>query len=99
MKIKLILTQDTDGSIITVPAGEVPVIRICTNYKEYVVAAVNFLRCGCPSVQLLVTYTRTLDDDYLNELKEISALLQLPKERFIIEEKFPIIVMRREFEN
>ena len=75
------LIQQGDG-IITVSTGGVPILYSSSRDVEgdIVVMAVNFLRAGCPAVQLLLDTTYA--EEWYQPLEELLGKLALPKESF-----------------
>lgn len=59
---QMVVQGDTYSGIITVLQGEVPAIRCHGNetVNTMVAVAVNFLRAGCPAVQLFGPYSGTV---------------------------------------
>ena len=95
--LKLALQQNAETGLITIlSADQVPVIDMLTYYIKYVGMAVNFLRCGCPSVQMMHSYSGDeLDQDRLRKMKSYFKKLELPDEKFYFLESFPIISVTR----
>ncbi|MFA6514143.1 MAG: hypothetical protein WCT50_02525 [Patescibacteria group bacterium] len=68
-----------------------------SSYINNVIAAINFLRCGCPAVQLVDTVERTghqLHSEWMSELKLALTTAQLPEEEFIVIEEYPIVTIK-----
>lgn len=49
---KKFITQSFGARSITIPSNSVPVIIANAPFDEAVAMTINFLRCGCPGVQL-----------------------------------------------
>ncbi len=50
--VKLGLIQQS-SDITTIPQGQIPLLEVTDkNWKSKTIQAINFLRCGCPTVQL-----------------------------------------------
>jgi hypothetical protein len=83
------------GDHYTMPEGGVPVIYQFTNQPhQFAVVAVNFLRSGCPEVQVVVSPGVCNDFDVVADVIEpieqlITTGLQLPSEVFEFETLAP----------
>ncbi len=87
--------------------GESPVIEMDVSgtyvtIAGYITTAVNFLRSGCPSVQIFYSYTAPEDSNFKEEFDELSAnmksilnTLSLPKESFKVEEIKSVLLITR----
>ena len=94
MKVSLKITQDTNGGIITIIEGETPVIYATTEeLTVYAPCVVNFLRCGCPQVQI---YTPYKEEEVKKPLISVLRALQLNGEKFIVNGKLPVFVIKRQ---
>lgn len=79
---KRLLTQAIN-QVATVKSGKVPIVRIKSkDGHEEAVMAINFLRAGCPEVQLVVDNGHEVVFGAYTKMKELMLRLQLPKERF-----------------
>ena len=91
-KTQQLVQQSED--FFTVSEGQVPVIPVdgqC-NFGRFAFMAINFLRSGCPKVQLPICsdYDRLIKRA-IEEIKSVFESLTLPGENFAIEENFPQI--------
>jgi len=101
MKIQQVqqLRQNVNDGEITIPGNETPLIKMTSdNYCCYIAVIVNFLRCGCPSVQLVDVCNREWDEECFSDLEKNLKAVQLPKEEFVIEKKFPVMLIKRQTE-
>lgn len=79
-----IISQSFGGEIIAVAEGETPVINSKTNdISVYATLIVNFLRCGCPQVQIFSPWGGTSED----ELSSLLENLQVGREEFFVDEE------------
>jgi hypothetical protein len=100
-KIKQVLIQqDTEGDgFVTIPEGGVPVIRTTVDEGGYYAPPVaNFLRCGCPKVQIYSTYNSHSEESRSEQIKSLDATLEkiaVDGETFYVVDDFPIISITR----
>ena len=74
-----LITQERES--VTIPVDQVPVLGFTSNETSSAMA-VNFLRCGCPAVQIVrYTFTDTYAERFLHELQHVLHALQLPGEK------------------
>ncbi|MDO8589741.1 MAG: hypothetical protein Q7R69_00490 [bacterium] len=86
------ITQSVD--VVTIREGEVPVIS--TNTVAHREMAVNFLRCGCPAVQIeLETATGESDLTWHMKLTRTLNRIALEGEAFSVKMNFPTAVITR----
>ncbi len=93
----MLITQGFEGQIISAN-NSVPVISVEKSYVQAVPAVVNFLRLGCPSVQVLDIVDRFGDGLHLNFLERFKSSikeLELTGEEFIIEKKSTSFFVKR----
>jgi len=95
-----ILLQDVLGVTVSIPRGSVPAIRIADDYIDYAPAIANFLRCGCPAVQMLdVVSSVERAREQTDELVRVLFKLQVGKEKFAVDTRFetkpPVVTIRR----
>ena len=85
-----------DGGIITIPNGEIPVLQVTGDLVEALPAAVNFLRCGCPKVQLLIVWNAsgTENTDYA-KMKAVLDKTKQANEDFTVSDDFPLFMVER----
>lgn len=102
MKKKSFLIQADPSQTITIPEDGIPVIEGENGSGSLpdVVKAVNFLRCGCPFVQVFYP-----DTHYRKEGEEILTRafkgLALTGERFVIrveKEDAPVVIIHRQLD-
>jgi hypothetical protein len=85
MKQRQAHIQQSNQGIVTVSDGEVPVIHALTfDLVSEILMAVNFLRSGCPAVQIFYPYHMGENENF-QRAREILAALQLEKELFLWE--------------
>lgn len=95
----LLLTQTICGDAITILYGQVPVMEIESHIAHNVVGAINFLRSGCPAVQIFDGIHGDNFDDYdLQRLDEVLKQLEKPGEKFETTKAFPVIEIIRKTE-
>ncbi|KKU49804.1 MAG: hypothetical protein A3F53_00035 [Candidatus Zambryskibacteria bacterium RIFCSPHIGHO2_12_FULL_48_10] len=85
LKISLVVEEE-----VMIPQNESPVLQnpgLFGNKSEVVAKTVNFLRCGCPSVQLISgnPYSEQLAKDMLDKFQGMFSSLQKPGEQFEIQ--------------
>jgi hypothetical protein len=93
------ITQSPNGAV-TIPQGGIPVITMNAAYIDFVGMAVNFLRCGCPQVQLVdVWNTERFDKPALEALNVGIKMLAVDGETLEVvafPALFPVITIKRE---
>ena len=74
---QVLITQGAD--CVTIPEGGIPVIEITESSGQREVPwAVNFLRCGCPAVQMHYRFTA------YQEILDLFMDLQMPGEELAV---------------
>ena len=75
-----LITQELES--VTIPVDQVPVLGFTSNETSSAMA-VNFLRCGCPAVQIVRSSLAdtTYAERFLHELQHVLHALQLPGEK------------------
>ncbi len=84
---KKIITQSFDGRTFSATSSNAPVICMVNDYTEAVPAVVNFLRFGCPLVQLVDIADRRegkLIDEWFTRFVNRIRCVELNGEEFII---------------
>lgn len=78
------ITQTFTDTTVTIREGQSPVIPVSTDtvsfLHAYVVMAINFLRAGCPSVQLIIAFDQSKIS--WHSLRNADAMINKTKSMF-----------------
>ena len=78
-----LICESTDG-IVTIAEGQVPVLRASSpDGQQDIPMAVNFLRSGCPAVQMVYINMK----QFIDEVETLLHDLELPGEQFVLRRK------------
>lgn len=90
--MKELIIQSINGHIVTIAAGKSPAIYMEGDYAHYAPAAINFLRSGCPRVQLIdLIEDKDFNEGFFKKFEKAIRALEIGKELFMISQKFPVI--------
>lgn len=94
-----LIIQSSEGEIVSTTTNSVPVIGMLGSYSAAIPAVINFLRGGCPAVQLVDMVERfggRLPPDWIQEFVVRMNELSMNEEKFIVTEGKYIILVTRE---